>query len=51
MSEVDISQEALLLSLIDIPMFSNLTRNDLIDVVAMCKLCSYEKGEDIILEG
>ncbi len=51
MSEIDVSQEALLSTLIDIPMFSSLSRNDLADIVSMCRLCSYKKGEDIIVEG
>jgi CRP-like cAMP-binding protein len=51
MKKIDIFPEALFASLIDIPMFSRIDRNDLDDLPAICDLLSYEPGEVIIVEG
>ncbi len=51
MTKVDIFPDALFASLIDIPMFSQLDRQDLDDLPGICDLYSYEAGEMIITEG
>jgi CRP/FNR family transcriptional regulator, cyclic AMP receptor protein len=49
--KVDIFPEALFTSLIDIPIFSRIDRNDLDDLPNICDLYSFEAGERIIVEG
>jgi CRP-like cAMP-binding protein len=51
MKKVDIFPEALMSSLIDIPIFSRIDRADIDDLPEICDLLSYEPGEKIILEG
>jgi len=51
MKKVDIFPEALLSSLIDIPMFTRIERADIDDLPDICDLYSYEAGETIIKEG
>lgn len=51
MNKIDIFPEALFSSLIDIPMFSRIDRNDLDDLPDICDLYSFEPGEKIIIEG
>lgn len=51
MKKLDIFPEALFSSLIDIPMFSQIDRQDLDDLPGICDLFSYEPGERIIVEG
>lgn len=51
MKKVDIFPEALLSSLIDIPMFTSIERNDIDDLPVICDLYSFEAGETIITEG
>lgn len=51
MNKIDIFPEALFSSLIDIPMFSRIDRNDLDELPDICDLFSYQPGETIIVEG
>ncbi len=51
MTKVDIFPEALFASLIDIPMFSQLDKQDLDELPSICDLFSFEAGEVIIHEG
>jgi len=51
MKKVDIFPEALMSSLIDIPMFSRIDRADIDDLPSICDLFSYEPSEKIIIEG